>query len=170
VLLGSNDCASNPDGQTVPLDEYKDNLRFIVRHLRAASPGIHIILITPPLLDDVQWPNRPIDRVTAYAEAVRVVAAEEETHIVDLWVGDELVELCDLRDGLHLGSGGSNKVAQGIISTIRGRIPQICPEGEAMQLHFPPWRELLDVSADGSVNIPQAPEKGVALARQWSWK
>ncbi|KAM0031797.1 putative SGNH hydrolase superfamily [Helianthus debilis subsp. tardiflorus] len=38
--------------QHVLLEEYKENLRKIVRHLEECSPTMLIVLITPPPIDE----------------------------------------------------------------------------------------------------------------------
>ncbi|KAJ0603778.1 putative SGNH hydrolase-type esterase domain, SGNH hydrolase superfamily [Helianthus annuus] len=57
VFFGANDAALTgrySERQHVPLDEYKENLRKIVRHLKECSPTMLIVLITPPPIDE-EW-------------------------------------------------------------------------------------------------------------------
>jgi lysophospholipase L1-like esterase len=179
VFLGANDSVSNAEGQLVPVEEYKENLRAIIRHLQRCSHDAHIALITPPKVDSSLWPTRSIERVSVYADAVRALAAEEagagrRVHLVDLWEGDLCVEIPDLRDGLHLGFVGSNKVATGIMRLVRANIPELFPEGDGsscpMPSHFPAWSAFLDVAGDGvSVNVPQSPLKAASVASEWTW-
>ncbi|KAM0003705.1 putative GDSL lipase/esterase, SGNH hydrolase superfamily [Helianthus debilis subsp. tardiflorus] len=51
VFFGANDAALTcrySEHQHVPLEECKENLRKIVRHLKECSPTMLIVLITPP--------------------------------------------------------------------------------------------------------------------------
>lgn len=183
VFLGANDAVGNAEGQLVPVGEYKENLRAILCHLRRCSESVHIALITPPKVDSVLWPNRSIERVSEYADAVRALVAEEASgavagapcrvHLVDLWAGDLCIETADLRDGLHLGFVGSNKVATGIMRMVRAEVPELCPEGDdacPLPSHFPHWSAFIDTAGDGStVNVPQDPAKADAVGKAWSW-
>ncbi|XP_022007006.1 GDSL esterase/lipase At5g62930 [Helianthus annuus] len=57
VFFGANDAALTgrySERQHVPLEEYKENLRKIVRHLKECSPTMLIVLITPPPIDE-EW-------------------------------------------------------------------------------------------------------------------
>lgn len=179
IFLGANDSVINAEGQLVPVEEYKENIRAIIRHLQRCNNDVHIVLITPPKVDSSMWPTRSIERVSVFADAVRALAAEEATggrrvHLVDLWEGDICVEIPDLRDGLHLGFVGSHKVAAGIMRIVRTEIPELCPEGDGsscpMPSHFPAWNAFLDVGEDGAtVNVPQSPLKAVSVASEWKW-
>ncbi|KVH98219.1 Lipase, GDSL [Cynara cardunculus var. scolymus] len=55
IFFGANDAAlagRTSERQYVPLEEYKENLRKIVRHLKECSPTMLIVLITPPPIDE----------------------------------------------------------------------------------------------------------------------
>lgn len=45
--------------------------------------------------------------VTQYAEAVRELSSENSLLLLDLWSGDNAIELTDLTDGLHFGIEGT---------------------------------------------------------------
>uniref|UniRef100_A0A803PA71 SGNH hydrolase-type esterase domain-containing protein n=1 Tax=Cannabis sativa TaxID=3483 RepID=A0A803PA71_CANSA len=55
IFFGANDAAilgRTSERQHVPIDEYKENLRKIVLHLKECSPTVLIVLITPPPVDE----------------------------------------------------------------------------------------------------------------------
>lgn len=141
VFFGANDAVSAGDRQHVPVEEYRQNITSIVKHIRAAAePVVAIILVTPPVVDSAQWPSRSIDNARVYADAVRSVAVEENTHLLDLWVPSPAggMNLSDLRDGLHFGETGNYKMSEALKTLIRSDLPQLCPENEDMfQMHFP---------------------------------
>jgi lysophospholipase L1-like esterase len=56
VFFGANDAAllgRNSDRQHVPLEEYKENLKKIVHHLKDWSPTMLVVLVSPPPIDEV---------------------------------------------------------------------------------------------------------------------
>lgn len=104
VFFGANDARlpNTPGGpdQHVPLDEYKNNLRKIATHAcLKAHPGIRIILVTPPPVDErklvaadqAKYPGigtemRRTAKATAeYAQAVRELGDELHVPVLDLW-------------------------------------------------------------------------------------
>ncbi|XP_048325895.1 GDSL esterase/lipase At5g45920 isoform X3 [Ziziphus jujuba] len=100
VFFGAND-ACLPDRcsafQHVPLDEYKHNLRSIVSFLKKRWPTTHILLITPPPIDEdarlrhpyvenpLNQPERTNEAAGDYAKACIAVAGECGIPVVDLW-------------------------------------------------------------------------------------
>ncbi|KAG5517006.1 hypothetical protein RHGRI_037674 [Rhododendron griersonianum] len=100
VFFGAND-ACLPDRcaafQHVPVDEYKHNLRSIVSYLKKRWPATHVILITPPPIDEdrrllhpnvenlLRLPERTNEATGAYARACTAVAEESGIPVVDLW-------------------------------------------------------------------------------------
>ncbi|KAI9989885.1 hypothetical protein PInf_020176 [Phytophthora infestans] len=83
LWLGANDAAL-PDGtaarQHVPLATYKENLATIARSFQAKAPRAHILLITPPHVDDAVRKSRsPI----GCAERTNAAAASDGAMIED---------------------------------------------------------------------------------------
>lgn len=146
VFFGANDSVFEGEKQYVPLEEYRLNLIAIVNHIRAvAGAHVAVILVTPPVVDSVQWPTRASDNSSKYADAVRAVSIELDTHLLDLWVSKAEMNLTDFRDGLHFGESGNLKMGKGIQRIIRKKIPTLCPEaGFPMQMHFPAHGDLGD--------------------------
>ena len=57
VLIGTNDAVlEDKDDRAVPLDEYKDNLLYIISKIESYGvPRERIILVTPPPMDSASW-------------------------------------------------------------------------------------------------------------------
>lgn len=176
IFFGANDAVSVGDKQYVPLDEYRSNLVGMVDHLRMVSKS-RIILVTPPPVCSAQWPTRSIENAATYAEEVRSVALDMNTLLLDLWNHEgAVIDLSDLRDGLHFGESGNRKMAEGIKAVIRSNIPELCPEiadtfiGSYLQIHFPYHGDLGDatLAAVGTGTDPAVACKEVIDA--WHWK
>jgi hypothetical protein len=62
VFFGANDATAPDYHMHVPVDEYGENLRSIVRQSRESMPGITIVVVTPPPIDEerlVEFVPRP---------------------------------------------------------------------------------------------------------------
>ncbi|XP_024984494.1 GDSL esterase/lipase At5g45920 isoform X2 [Cynara cardunculus var. scolymus] len=136
VFYGAND-ACLPDRssafQHVPIDEYKQNLHAIVSHLKKRWPSTHVILITPPPIDEVarllhsfdenpsNLPERTNEAAGNYAKACVAVAGECRVPVVDLWTRMQQFPYWGktyLRDGLHLTLGGNKIVFEEVIGKL----------------------------------------------------
>ncbi|KAH8751543.1 hypothetical protein BGZ57DRAFT_934407 [Hyaloscypha finlandica] len=60
ILFGSNDAcfASCPNGQLVPLEQYKKNLVSLVNHPALQAHGTRVILVTPPPVEERRLEHR----------------------------------------------------------------------------------------------------------------
>lgn len=137
VFFGAND-ACLPDRcsafQHVPIDEYKLNLHSIVSSLQKRWPSTHILLITPPPIDEAArllhpytenmlgLPERTNEAAGSYAEACIAVAGECGIPVVNLWA--KMQQFPDwhkayLSDGLHLTQAGNQIVFQEVIARLR---------------------------------------------------
>ena len=90
IFFGANDAClpGSPTGQHVPLKEYTSNLRRLIQMARDAFPGVRIMLISPPPVNEYQLeasdlvkygmtePRRTAEHTKRYAEACRDVRAE----------------------------------------------------------------------------------------------
>ncbi|XP_072263647.1 isoamyl acetate-hydrolyzing esterase 1 homolog [Pyxicephalus adspersus] len=123
IFFGANDSAlkeENPQ-QHVPLDEYADNLRSMIKYLQSVdiAPD-RIILITPPPLHEPSWEKQcfikgyKLNRLNAiageYAKACIRVGQDCGTEVLDLWTlmqdgGQDYTVY--LSDGLHLSDKGN---------------------------------------------------------------
>ncbi|CAI9087325.1 OLC1v1021373C1 [Oldenlandia corymbosa var. corymbosa] len=100
VFFGAND-ASLPNRhaafQHVPIDEYKQNLHSIVSFFKKRWPSTHVILITPPPIDEATrilnayvknksgLPERTNESAGNYAKACVTVASNCGIPVIDLW-------------------------------------------------------------------------------------
>lgn len=155
VLLGANDAnlpaplrkqSASASRQHVPLDEYVDNLRSIVRAIRATGDGsARVLLITPPPVDVEKWhthciatypgydkdaePNRAFAVTQSYAEACAKLGAEMRTPTLDLHAAfaarDDWKAL--LLDGLHPNADGGKAIADEVIGAIHKFYPELRP-------------------------------------------
>ncbi|KAM5588037.1 GDSL esterase/lipase [Rosa sericea] len=118
----------------VPVDEYKQNLRSIVSFLKKQWPATHIILITPPPIDEdgrLQFPyienpsnqpERTNEAAGAFAEACVAVARESGLPVIDLWTKMQQFpdwQKAHLRDGLHLTLRGNRLVFEEVVAKLR---------------------------------------------------
>ena len=85
--------------------------------------------------------------------------------MIDLWEGDNRVELFDLRDGLHLGAGGNRKLCNALQGLIREKYPLIVPEDTTegvsnMSMHFPHHSALTSVVGEA---------ESLEVMTTWKW-
>ncbi|RDX91161.1 GDSL esterase/lipase [Mucuna pruriens] len=129
VFFGAND-ACLPDRyaafQHVPLLEYKQNLHSIVSFFRKLWPTTHVVLITPPPIDEearLRYPyadnplglsERTNEAAGEYARACIAVAEECGVPVIDLWTKMQ-------HDGLHLTQSGNGVVFEEVISKLRDK-------------------------------------------------
>lgn len=123
IFFGANDSSlkeENPQ-QHIPLDEYADNLRTMIRYLQSVDVAAdRIILITPPPLHEPSWEKQcftkgcKLNRLNTisgeYAKACTCVGQECGTEVLDLWTlmqegGQDYTVY--LSDGLHLSDKGN---------------------------------------------------------------
>ncbi|EFJ51849.1 hypothetical protein VOLCADRAFT_79531 [Volvox carteri f. nagariensis] len=160
VFFGANDAArlegpSHSARQHVPLDEYRSNLKEMVRYIKAT--GVEkVVIITPPPVSDAgrkaaqiqkmgeQARDWPLDRNFAtsaqYSKAAADVAKELGVPCLDLFAllqeEDRWQERC-LCDGLHLTPLGQEKLGNQLRSLLRQEWPDIRPIDLPTQ--FPAW-------------------------------
>ncbi|PKA67281.1 GDSL esterase/lipase [Apostasia shenzhenica] len=150
IFFGANDAAilgRTSERQHVPVEEYKENLRKIVHHLKKCSPTMLVILITPPPVDEDgrneyarslygekarELPERTNEMAGIYAKHCVELAKELNLSFVDLW--SHMQETADwqkkfLRDGLHLTPEGNAFVYKEVISILHssGLTPDTMP-------------------------------------------
>ncbi|ANB14988.1 Iah1p [Sugiyamaella lignohabitans] len=85
IFWGSNDSVVDGHIQNVPLQDYIENQKYIVR--AAQAKGIKkIILVAPAAYDErLGGPDRKTSRFREYGQALKKVAAEFDLGFVDLW-------------------------------------------------------------------------------------
>ncbi|KAF2674739.1 SGNH hydrolase [Microthyrium microscopicum] len=101
IFFGANDSCYPVDdpnmNQCVPLPNFRANLIKLITHPAiTAHPGIKLVLITPPPIDEAQQfaadqvrgftqPRRSAANTKAYADMVRTLGQERGIAVVDLW-------------------------------------------------------------------------------------
>ncbi|KAK4749662.1 hypothetical protein SAY87_027111 [Trapa incisa] len=154
IFFGANDAAlsgRSSERQHVPIEEYKENLRKIVHHLKECNPTMLIVLIAPPPVDEEgrdayarslygdnarEVPERTNEVTGIYAKACIEVARELGLRSVDLWSKMQETEGWQkqyLSDGLHLTPKGNGVVYQEVIRVFNGA----WLSAEEMPLDFP---------------------------------
>ncbi|TKY55212.1 GDSL esterase/lipase [Spatholobus suberectus] len=154
IFFGANDAAllgRTSERQHVPIEEFKGNLRKIVRHLKECSPTMQIVLITPPPLSEEgrlayaisvygqnanKLPERTNEVTGQYANACVEVAKEISVWYINLW--SKMQETAGwqnkfLRDGLHLTTEGNTVVYEEVIKVFN----EAGLSADKMPLDFP---------------------------------
>ncbi|GAB2289506.1 hypothetical protein Dimus_023816 [Dionaea muscipula] len=128
IFFGANDAAlqgRTGERQHVPLQEYKENLKKIVQHLKDCSPTMLVVLITPPPIDEdgrmeyalslygekaMKEPERTNEVAGVYANCCIELAKELGVPSINLWSKMQETEGWQkkyLSDGLHLTVEGN---------------------------------------------------------------
>ncbi|KAL5725111.1 hypothetical protein ACHQM5_008291 [Ranunculus cassubicifolius] len=139
IFFGANDAAllgRTSERQHVPIDEYKENLRKIARHLKECSPTMLVILITPPPIDEegrfeyarslygdkaMELSERTNETTGVYAKECVEVAKELGLSSINLWSKMQETQGWQkkfLRDGLHLTEEGNGIVHQEVVKVL----------------------------------------------------
>ncbi|XP_039123950.1 GDSL esterase/lipase At5g62930-like [Dioscorea cayenensis subsp. rotundata] len=120
IFFGANDAALSgrtSERQYVPIEEFRSNLEKIVHQMKVSFPGVLIVLITPPPIDEdgrlefarsqnkpIELPERTNENTGIYAKEVIYLAKELHLPYIDLWSKMQETEGWQkkfLRDGLH---------------------------------------------------------------------
>ncbi|KAI7985213.1 GDSL esterase/lipase [Camellia lanceoleosa] len=136
IFFGANDAAlfgRTSERQHVPTEEYKENLRKIVHHLKECSPDMLVVLITPPPIDEegrfayarslygekaMELPERTNEMTGVYAKQCVELAKELGLPSINLWSKMQETEGWQkkfLSDGLHLTPEGNAVVHQEVV-------------------------------------------------------
>uniref|UniRef100_A0AAZ3SS48 Isoamyl acetate-hydrolyzing esterase 1 homolog n=1 Tax=Oncorhynchus tshawytscha TaxID=74940 RepID=A0AAZ3SS48_ONCTS len=141
VFFGANDCAledKNPQ-QHIPLQEYSENLKDIVKHLGSVGVSADkVIFITPPPLNEPAWEKECVLKGSAlnrlnsvagqYAQACVQAAGQCGADVLDLWTlmqkdGQDFTGY--LSDGLHLSEKGNQFVSQHLWTLLKSRVEEL---------------------------------------------
>ncbi|XP_054807364.1 GDSL esterase/lipase At5g62930 [Prosopis cineraria] len=141
IFFGANDAALSGRGserQHVPIEEYKENLRKIVHHLKECSPAMLIVLISPPPVcekgrdayarslygENARKLSERTNEVTGeYAKACIETAEELGVRFINLWSKMQETDgwqMKFLSDGLHLTPEGNEVVYQEVTRVFNG--------------------------------------------------
>ncbi|KAI8364671.1 SGNH hydrolase-type esterase domain-containing protein [Radiomyces spectabilis] len=131
IFFGANDASLPFSFQHVPLERFQANLEKMISLIKDPAspyynPGLRILLVTPPPLNESQWEkcciekgepmNRSAEVTRTYADMVRHVGQQANVAVADIWTRltdrarEEQQDLSHYSfDGLHLNPNG-NKV------------------------------------------------------------
>lgn len=109
ILLGTNDLATH---KQVPLEQFKRNMELIASAVICQYYPPHVLLISPPAVDEQKQHVRNNELVKKYAKVVEEIAEEYHFHYADLC--QAMIDAGDLsdisqgikNDGLHFGDKG----------------------------------------------------------------
>ncbi|KAL8118351.1 GDSL esterase/lipase At5g62930 isoform X2 [Apium graveolens] len=131
IFFGANDAALSgrtSERQHVPVEEYKENLRKIVHHIKECSNKVLVLLITPPPIDEdgrfkyarslygdkaMKLPERTNEVTGLYAKQCIELAEELGIPSINLWSKMQETDGWQkkfLNDGLHLTPEGNEVV------------------------------------------------------------
>jgi len=143
VFFGANDAAAPDYHMHVPVDEYGDNLRSIVRRSKETMPGITVVLVSPPPIDEEKlmqfdwYAGRSTELAGAYAEEAARAARDEGAIFLDIHT--LMVNKPDwkpfLSDGLHLSPIGQAFVVEELLRVLLTHAPSWIPD--RMPMHYP---------------------------------
>jgi len=148
IFFGANDAAykeQNPK-QSVPLNEYKRNIRYLVA--RAKSKTKHVIIIAPPPVDSKKWPDRSNENVDAFASAAMEVAEDSGCDFINLYeiMNKSRKPFAFLSDGLHLNAEGQSLLARKVIECVDRR------HAKGLDKHLPV--HMFDSATDHECDVP----------------
>ncbi|KAE9622233.1 putative SGNH hydrolase-type esterase domain-containing protein [Lupinus albus] len=134
VYFGGNDSIlPHPSGlgQHVPLQEYIENMREIVMHLKSLSEKTRVIFLSAPPVNEAQIignsvllgkPLKTNESCRIYSKAGLELCRELNIKAVDLWSAlqkiDDWKDICFL-DGVHLSAEGNKIVAKEILKVLK---------------------------------------------------
>ena len=144
IWFGANDAAAATENAHVPLNEYEDNLRAIVRHVKRAAK--HVVVLTPPPVHEPSRlkfqrekygasatgiAERTTESAGKYAAVAVRVAEDLGVRCVDVW-GLMLAHNSEEGgwpafvganepggDGLHLSASGQEFVAAALLGSLK---------------------------------------------------
>ncbi|CAK4738145.1 unnamed protein product, partial [Aphanomyces euteiches] len=131
VELGAND-ASLEHGTSsiryVPVEEYAENLRAIIRITSQAFPSCEYLILSPPAVDNKKWsPADKLNNVTqVYAKKCIQVADELNLPVIDLWNATQ-GKWNLFRGGLHPNIQGNILFHDLIQAAIAKHYPHLTP-------------------------------------------
>ncbi|RZC61641.1 hypothetical protein C5167_023393 [Papaver somniferum] len=141
IFFGANDAAllgRTSERQHVPVEEYKENLRKIVRHFKELYPAMLVVIITPPPIDEegrneyarslygdkARELSERTNKVTGvYAKQCIELAKELGVYSINLWSKMQETEGWQkkfLSDGLHLTAEGNAIVHEEVVRVFSG--------------------------------------------------
>lgn len=158
ILVGSNDSTAPVSQQHVPLEEFQENIRRMVKYFKGMGSRkneIPVVLLTPPPLDEKGWADfcgltgknvdRTFELTRLYSRAAKAVGEELSLPVIDLHellegeAGPEVFKVF-FYDGLHFSGQGNTLVAEEILRTINKTFPHL--EVEKIAMEGPYWSDI----------------------------
>ena len=120
VLLGTNDCYYKE--RCVSPNEYKQNIIYIINHIRKLNIFCVILLVTPPVC-------QVSSKINDYVVKTHEIAKEHAVPLVDLHKkGPFRINQSDLYDGTHINEKGNKKLFENIKETLLTHFSIISPD------------------------------------------
>lgn len=122
ILLGTNDLATH---KQVPIRQFKQNMELICSAVICEYYPPHVLLVSPPAVDEEKQRVRDNHLIKKYSEVIRTVAEDYNFEYIDFQQaminGGELKKICkgSLNDGLHFGDIGYEILAKLIIQKLK---------------------------------------------------
>ncbi|ANB11489.1 Iah1p [Sugiyamaella lignohabitans] len=157
LFWGSNDSTLEEWPSHVPIPDYLDNMRYMIK--AAQSRGIsRIILVAPALYDEIKgYPDNSVMKFLEYGQALKTLTSEFDVGFIDLWheftdylgwkegdpvpgkLGDnspiDLVNL--LPDSIHFSGEAYRIYYNALIKVIDDKFPDI--KSDNLTEIMPPW-------------------------------
>ncbi|KAJ9123221.1 hypothetical protein QFC22_001415 [Naganishia vaughanmartiniae] len=148
IHIGTND-ATTHGIQHVPVEDFTQNVKAILKFLKETQPEAKVILITPSTVDMDAWAalglemgmpsemvyNRSPEAAKRIRDAVLAVAEEADASVVDAWkLHDDAVKNGELKtselfsDGLHYSERGYAYINKALLQLINTSYPSLSPE------------------------------------------
>ncbi|OQS00784.1 isoamyl acetate-hydrolyzing esterase 1, partial [Achlya hypogyna] len=131
ILLGSNDAVLPGNYGHADAATFAANLVAIASKLREVFPKTHLLLMTPPPVDDsLQAGSRSNSALAAYAREVQSVGAALNASVVDVFGTWRATDYSSYlrEDGLHLTKEGNQALHDLMLQGIRSAYPSVAPE------------------------------------------
>ena len=122
ILLGTNDL---PTHKQVPMEQFKKNMELIASSVICKYYPPHVILLSPPAVDEQKQRVRNNRIVASYAKRIEEVAKEYGLRYVNLYQAmlnhGDLTNLCRgvKNDGLHFGAAGYELLSDLLINELK---------------------------------------------------
>ncbi|KAJ9112549.1 hypothetical protein QFC19_000565 [Naganishia cerealis] len=148
IHIGTND-ATTRGIQHLSVEDFTQNVRAILNHLKATQPAAKIILLTPSIVDVDAWAalgreqgmpseffeNRTTEAAKRIRDAVVEVAKEADVGVLDVWklhedaVNNGELEFRELfSDGLHYTAKGYAYINKALLQLISTSLPSLSPD------------------------------------------
>lgn len=135
LYLGTNDAAIPGVPQHVPLEEFEQNMEYLIDALLQRTP--HIVLVTPAIADEKRWPEHSNELTQPYIDTLQRISHRRRLPCVNvraLFHGDASL----LDDGLHFTN-------EGYATFVPRVFDELCALGvdpRLLTMKLPYWREL----------------------------